>query len=563
VTPPPRSRLPVHRRTGFQLVVAFALLVLGTWSQTGITGQDEYWLSFRTPLEMLERDSWWTPWVNGELRLRKPPLLYWLMAIDYTVFGPSYWSARLWCILAGVGVVWVTRALSQAVRDDGEPGDLAGWLALASAGVAVESRRAMFDLPVAFFAALTVLCLVRWARPASATTGGRAGWAIGAAVAAGLGFMTKGPVILLFVGTAVAAALCTAGRVRERLRGQIAVLVLAAAVFAAIALPWFVSVHLLHPEFGEVMAEEARSRRFGLHLKSLGPVAGGLLLNVFPWSFALVAALVAAFRGRSPTPRRARWLLLWVALSVVPFLFMKTFERYLIPLAVPGCVFVAHYLDRHGPAQGWPRVHLRLAAGLMAVPTLLFAGFGLWFGLALWEPVLGLGGLAVLWVLAFRRDPRPRAVVAATAVQMALVLGVTYPSLGVNALPDDLPADLADHPVAVWHRPQPAMLSMHVGRSVVHLDPEDPERLSRRFDRLRGTGAYVFVHSTDLDAFHAAAEAEGLAPEPLGRFRSFYARSQFLKFYRQGTTGEEWRAALAERDPNPIQPEFAWFRLGS
>ena len=58
--------------------VGILLLVPCIWSETSVTGQDEYWLSLRTPIETLERGTWFTPWVNGEPRLRKPSLLYFL-----------------------------------------------------------------------------------------------------------------------------------------------------------------------------------------------------------------------------------------------------------------------------------------------------------------------------------------------------------------------------------------------------------------------------------------------------------------------------------------------------
>ena len=58
---------------------AALLLVPSIWSPCSITGQDEYWLSFRTVLEMQERGEWLTPYVNGQVRLQKPPLLYWAL----------------------------------------------------------------------------------------------------------------------------------------------------------------------------------------------------------------------------------------------------------------------------------------------------------------------------------------------------------------------------------------------------------------------------------------------------------------------------------------------------
>ena len=67
---------------------AVLLLLPSIWSPCSITGQDEYYLSFRTVLEMEERGEWLTPYVNGQVRLQKPPLLYWLMR--WAIFTKTY-----------------------------------------------------------------------------------------------------------------------------------------------------------------------------------------------------------------------------------------------------------------------------------------------------------------------------------------------------------------------------------------------------------------------------------------------------------------------------------------
>lgn len=74
-------------------VVLYSLVVLlpSIWSDASVTGSDEYTLSLRTPMEMLEHGHWLTPWLDNQPRLRKPPLLYWLVLINYKVFGWA-WS---------------------------------------------------------------------------------------------------------------------------------------------------------------------------------------------------------------------------------------------------------------------------------------------------------------------------------------------------------------------------------------------------------------------------------------------------------------------------------------
>ncbi len=43
----------------------------------------------QTPREMVESSNWLVPHFNGEPRLNKPPLSYWLVAGLYSLFGVS------------------------------------------------------------------------------------------------------------------------------------------------------------------------------------------------------------------------------------------------------------------------------------------------------------------------------------------------------------------------------------------------------------------------------------------------------------------------------------------
>ena len=106
-SPPAGEREGVRGRSGGSRVsrvwapacifgLGILLLLPSIWSESSVTGMDEYWLSFRTPMEMKERGEWLTPWVNGEQRLQKPPLLYWAILLNYKLFGVHLISARIW-----------------------------------------------------------------------------------------------------------------------------------------------------------------------------------------------------------------------------------------------------------------------------------------------------------------------------------------------------------------------------------------------------------------------------------------------------------------------------------
>src|SRR5205085_4626894 len=97
-------------------------------------------------------------------------------------------------------------------------GLLAGLVALATMGVAVEGRRAMLDLPAALFSTLAVLCFVKWLNAANSKSSARFAEPDRVAPASGplsllllsgfclgLSFLTKGPVGFLFFATGVLA----------------------------------------------------------------------------------------------------------------------------------------------------------------------------------------------------------------------------------------------------------------------------------------------------------------------------------------------------------------------
>jgi 4-amino-4-deoxy-L-arabinose transferase-like glycosyltransferase len=73
--------------------------------------------------------GWMLPMLNGEPRLKKPPLAYWMAAGAYLVGGPNEWSARL-------------------------PTVIVGWLTL---GVTFAAARWLFDTRAALLASSTLL----------------------------------------------------------------------------------------------------------------------------------------------------------------------------------------------------------------------------------------------------------------------------------------------------------------------------------------------------------------------------------------------------------------------
>ena len=57
---------------------------------------------------MLESGDWVTARLNGIPYLEKSPLVYWMMAVSYIIFGVHDWAARLPIALSSVALCWLT-----------------------------------------------------------------------------------------------------------------------------------------------------------------------------------------------------------------------------------------------------------------------------------------------------------------------------------------------------------------------------------------------------------------------------------------------------------------------
>src|SRR5437899_11644180 len=112
---------------------------------------------------MLEHRDFITPTLGGLPWFEKPPMLYWLMAASYRVFGVNEYAARLGPALCGLltaaFVWWMARAVDQAEfkvspangigRGTAGVYGLANWSTLAflsSLGAIAFSRAASFDI---------------------------------------------------------------------------------------------------------------------------------------------------------------------------------------------------------------------------------------------------------------------------------------------------------------------------------------------------------------------------------------------------------------------------------
>lgn len=444
------------------------------------------------------RAPWHQPMLFGEPYLNKPPLVHWLIAASYAVFGVREWSARLPGALLGAAVVPLVYAIGREVFAARPPALLAAAVYMTLLPVVRHGRLAMLDAALVCFVAAAVLCVLRARRDPR--------WAILAGVALGLACLTKGAVGLVFAGLAVVFVRLDAPALLGRPH-----LWLGVGLAAATLSGWY-AVQAAHHGIGSLRVPLVDQ---GLW-RVLTPIEGHegppwyhvleLAKHAWPWLLFLPAALRAAWRDRATS--WARLALAWGGGYLV--LASATATRlpwYTYPLYVPFALVLGAWLAAAWTRPVWRGWVVVLGAGGLLVVA---GSAGLWrlrIDVAA-VAAIALGGLTLLAaaILVARGDRRFVPVMLA-GCYAALALFVTsehwvwelshdYPVPPVaamvrSAVPDGVTV-LTAHP-----RPRPS-LDFYSGRRVV---PGTVEEIVRAW----GATPRPFVLVAAVDVLDLAA----------------------------------------------------------
>jgi 4-amino-4-deoxy-L-arabinose transferase-like glycosyltransferase len=541
---------PASKRSALLLLGLFLLACLafapGIGQPTGVTTKDEYFLGLRTPMCIVEHGDWLVPCLDGHARLNKPPLLYWLTAVSYRAFGVSLLSARGVAVAFGALFVLATALIAWELTGDRRRSLLAGLVLMSIASIAIGSRMLLLDIPTAALSALAFYAILRWLRTGSH-------WLLPPiAVLLAAGFLIKGPIVLVLSGAGILALLFTSAGARQRLRESWPAVTLTFCGFLALALPWFVYVHAMLPGTSDhTLSTELRARDF-LQF-SLQPLAGLLVLGL-PWSFlALLLAARSDWRARMP---HLGFLLLWLIITVAPFFLIKTFGRYLYASLIPLSIIAAHLLDQPMPRLGRLAAWLGLLlAGAVAGLVVFAAG---WFRGV--DFAITLGGLAwALFVYVWWRADNAIAMAASSALLWAVVMGLVYPRLGLNAIPPQIVQMTRNSPVVMYDGPQPALLPAVLGRMLWQTDSR--WRLPPAIEGHCGS-FLVVAAAQKVNSMRSSMAAHGLSAVPVAHYRTLTSRVSWVHMGRTGLSRSEVLAALARHDLDALAPRIDVFRAG-
>ena len=357
------------------------------------------------PREMLAAADWrhWIiPHLNGLPYMEKPPLLFWLTALSFSLFGMSEFAARLVPALSALGCVALLLQFGVA-QDKRLAGRLAALMFVSGVGVCAMARVLMFDMLLTVMLCGALMQAYRavqgWAEPVLRLRHQRL-----ALTFLALAVMAKGLIAMVLFGLVVGVFLMQRPR-----RGPGFLRACGewfepggVCVFLAIAAPWHIAASLVEPIFAWFYFINEHVLRFLGKRLPHDYYAGAwwyylprMAIYLFPWSFmlpslllrapdrpalpagtttAVAAAMPRTAAGSLPTLERFLWIA-WVA----PLLFFSLSEAkanyYLVAVMPFAALHLALALEKRGFLTG---AAAALPGVLMALVSLaLWVTFGM------------------------------------------------------------------------------------------------------------------------------------------------------------------------------------------
>jgi 4-amino-4-deoxy-L-arabinose transferase-like glycosyltransferase len=391
-----------------------------------------------TPRQMIETGDFVTPRFNGQPRLNKPVLSYWIVGAFYQVFGVSVGVERLAIAMGAVGLIAGTFVLAGAVYGR----EAALWAAIAlatSPRFLMFARRIFIDIYITLFAGLTLLFFALAERFPER----RRLLLVLMYVAMGLGTLTKGPVAIVLPGLAFFLYLAL-----HRQLGRIRELMVPAGILivAVIVVPWYAALYVRYgwePITAFFIGENVARYTDTYGFQSRGPLFYPPVVfgDMAPWSAFLIAAGILALRRDLQAPARRLEHLLWIwILAIVGFFSLSQSKQdlYILPIVPAVAAIAASVLSRSDQrgARGvarWTTVAVgTLLAAVGAIVAYLFVAPARVYALGGAAAIAWLavaGGVVVAVLAAARRSFAAAVALAVTviAVNWVFVL-VSLPS---------------------------------------------------------------------------------------------------------------------------------------
>ena len=347
----------------------FILHVAGTWALP-LCDRDEPRFA-EASREMIQRGDWVVPWFNNNPRYDKPPLVYWLQAPAYLMFGENEFSARLPSVLASALTSLAIYGFGRRMLS--RAGGL--WAALLFATCAqtiVHSKLAVADMLMVLF--FTAACWCAWELSRKEPSGSQRRWWWALAGSLALAFLAKGPVGLLpLLFPFAAAAFTRLPQPRKQIRPAVILLVVL-AVIACWGIPaliktdgdfWRVGMgrHVFQRSVGVLDGHGGSS--FLKYIRTVPLYFVTVFGSFFPWSIWLIWMVRRLWQRRRTLTLDEAYLVGGTLIVFCIFSLMRTkLIHYTLPAFPLLCLLLVREWQQSSNTMLWPR---RAAAAMAAV----------------------------------------------------------------------------------------------------------------------------------------------------------------------------------------------------
>jgi len=433
------------------VLTAIAALFLTALGSVGFWDHDEGRYA-AIPAAMLHTGDWLTPRLCGVPYFEKPPLLYWVTALSFKVFGFTEFAGRLPVAICGfIGICAIL--LLGWRRFDWQTGLLAAVVLALSPEYFVSARFLVTDMLLTCFLTLALVSFYL-----ASTSENKRGYLLFYVFIA-LATMSKGIIGFLLPALIIGSYVLLTRQWRILLEMK---LWLGVLVFAVIVFPWFILEQRRYPEFLHFFIVQQHFQRFASahaeHGRSPLFFVPVLLVGFFPWVMFLPSAAqrdlklvgwfgklakLAEANPSQPQPAPARLkaalrainhqssslIFLWLWFGIIFAFFSVSHGKlvsYILPAFPPIALLAAQVWTQYwGKSEdkslargvGWGTLLAGLVMALVALVVLLYLPSHLRReGRVQFEAVQGLaaalgvtmaGGAVGLFYLTWRQQRRP------------------------------------------------------------------------------------------------------------------------------------------------------------
>lgn len=294
--------------------------------------------------------DWVTPHIDGVRYFEKPPLIYWLIAFSYKIFGATDWAARIPVVFSAIALGLLTMAFGRwafGIR----AGFYAGLCISTCVGLFLFTRIQIPDVMQTFAIALAMWALLRVLDEEERHP---RIWAFVFAASLGSGLLLKSLIGVVFpVGAGLIYLLLTSQlfstRTWKRLHPW-----MCAGTIIAIAAPWHVLATIRNPPYFAFTLRSAPGEyhgflwfffineqllrflnmRYPRDYNTVPRLYFWLfhLIWLFPWSVYFPAMAKLSYRPADRAGRTRLLALCWIGFVLLFFAFSTTQEYYSMPI---------------------------------------------------------------------------------------------------------------------------------------------------------------------------------------------------------------------------------------